>query len=167
MKSAYIIALIALTVLVFDPLQASGQVFFMGNPNVGKEAQDFTLKVLDGGEVSLNEFLEGKKAIVLFWATWCPGCRETLEGLNQRRQEIEDNDTKIVLVDVGESEEIVKKYFEENDIYIDVFLDEEIEVSKIYGVIGIPTFYFIGGDGIIRKVCNSLPQDLEQAFYGL
>ena len=166
MKNTYIIALITLMALFFNPLQASGQVFFMENPNVGKEAEDFTLKILNGGETSLSEFREGKKAVVFFWATWCPHCREALAELDQRKQEIEDNDIKIVLVDVGESKEVVGKYLEKNNINMDVFLDEETQVSEIYGVIGIPTFYFVGEDGIVRKVQNSLPEDLEMIFYG-
>ena len=116
MKNTYIIALIALTALFFNPLQASGQVFFMENPNVGKEVEDFTLKVLNGGEVSLSEFREGKKAIIFFWATWCPHCREALAKLDQRKQEIDDNDIKIVLVDVGENKEVVSRYFEKNNL---------------------------------------------------
>ncbi|MCK5179517.1 MAG: TlpA family protein disulfide reductase [Candidatus Omnitrophica bacterium] len=166
MKSAYMIALIALTVLVFNPLQASGQIFFMGNPNVGKEAEDFTLKNLDGMEVSFSELREGKRAIIFFWATWCPHCREALAALGEKKQEIEDQDIKVVLVDVGETKEVVSKYFEKNGIDMDVFLDEKTAVSSIYGVIGIPTYYFIGEDGVVRKVQNSIPEDLDNVFYG-
>lgn len=166
MKNTYIVALIALAALVFNPLQASGQGFFIGNPNVGKEAKDFTLKVLDGSESSLSEFREGKKAIVFFWATWCPHCREALANLNEKRQEIQDKGIKIVVVDAGESKEVVSKYLKNNNIDMNVFLDEESEAAEAYGVIGIPTFYFIGEDGIIRNVRNSFPQDLENVFYG-
>ncbi|MBN1870805.1 MAG: TlpA family protein disulfide reductase [Candidatus Omnitrophica bacterium] len=160
------ITMVALVALAFYPVQASGQVFFMENPNVGKEAQEFTLKVLDGTEVNLSEVRKGKKAVILFWATWCPHCRGALNGLRQKKQEIENQDIKIILIDVGESREVVGKFFEKNGIDMDVFLDEATEVSEIYGVVGIPTFYFIGEDGIIRKVRNSLPQDLEMVFYG-
>lgn len=167
MKNAWFIFVITVTALVICPLRASGQVFFMENPSVGKEAEDFTLEVLDGGEVSLSEFREGQKAIIFFWATWCPHCRDALEVLKERNQEIEDREIKLVLVDVGESREVVQQYFNKNDIYFNVFLDVETQVAERYGVIGIPTFYYIGEDGIVRKVQNNLPQDLEMVFYGV
>lgn len=166
MRSVFVIVMVALAALFVHPPQASGQVFYMENPNVGKEAQNFTLNVLDGGEASFDDFREGKKAIVFFWATWCPHCRTALNELVRRKQEIDSLDIKVVLVDVGEAREIVQKYFEKNNIDMDVFLDEATEISETYGVIGIPTFYFVGEDGIIRKVQNSFPQDFENPFYG-
>lgn len=166
MRNMTIVVFIALAALFFNPPQVSGQIFFMGNPNVGKEAEDFTLKNLDGMEVSFSELREGKRAIIFFWATWCPHCREALAALGEKKQEIEGQDIKVVLVDVGETKEVVSKYFEKNGIDMDVFLDEKTAVSSIYGVIGIPTYYFIGEDGVVRKVQNSIPEDLDNVFYG-
>ena len=43
---------------------------------------DFTLPSLDGQPVALNQFL-GKKAVLLvFWATWCPECKEAIPEIN-------------------------------------------------------------------------------------
>ena len=53
-----------------------------------------------------------------------------------------------------------------NKITMDVFLDEASETADSYGIIGVPTFYFVGEDGIVRDVQNSLPEDLDMAFYG-
>ena len=166
MKNMTIIALIVLAALFLSPMQASGQVFFMGNPSVGKEAEDFTLKSLTGEETSLNEFRSGQKIIIFFWSTWCPHCREALSNLEKKKKELKGQKIKVMVIDVGESKEIVGQYLERNKIGREVFLDEEAEVSNLYGVLGIPTFYFIGGDGVVRKVRNSFPQDLEGSFYG-
>ena len=37
--------------------------------NVGDEAPDFTLRSLDGNDVSLSGY-RGKKLIVFMWASW-------------------------------------------------------------------------------------------------
>ncbi len=37
--------------------------------NVGDEAPDFTLRSLDGNDVSLSDY-RGKKLIVFMWASW-------------------------------------------------------------------------------------------------
>ncbi|MCK4881543.1 MAG: TlpA family protein disulfide reductase [Candidatus Omnitrophica bacterium] len=166
MKNMTIIALIVLAALFLSPLQASGQVFFMGNPNVGKEAEDFTVKSLTGEETSLNEFRSGQKTIVFFWSTWCSHCRGALSNLEKKKKELKGQNIKVMVIDVGESKEVVSQYLERSKIEREVFLDEDAEVSNLYGVLGIPTFYFIGEDGIVRKVRNSFPQDLEGSFYG-
>ena len=166
MKNMTIISLIVLATLFLSPLQASGQVFFMGNPSVGREAEDFTVKSITGEETSLNEFRSGQKVIIFFWSTWCPHCREALANLEKKKKELEDQKIKVMVIDVGESKEVVSQFLERIKIEREVFLDEDAEVSNLYGVLGIPTFYFIGEDGIVRKVRNSFPQDLDGAFYG-
>ena len=165
-RATQICALIAVAVLFLNPSPASGQFFFMKNENIGKEAKEFTLNILNGGETSLTEFREGKKAIIFFWATWCPHCRTALSELNEKKTEIKNLGIKIIPVDVGESAEIVGKYFDKNNIEMDVFLDEKSAIAEAYGVVGVPSFYFIGKDGIVRDVLHGLPEDLEKVFYG-
>ena len=160
------ILMMAAVIVMTLSLSSSAQVFFMQNPNVGKPAEDFTLKTVGGGETTFQDVRDGGKAIVFFWATWCPHCREALGKLRQSQQELKDQKIKLILVDVGEEEAAVKSYLDRNKIDMEVFLDEQTDVSGLYGVIGIPTFYFVGEDGIIRKVQNAFPQDLEQSFYG-
>jgi hypothetical protein len=47
---------------------------------------------------------------------------------------------------------------------MDVFLDEDSAVSEEYGLIGVPTFYFVDVNGIVADVMHSLPKDLEAVF---
>lgn len=163
-NSISIVTLIILAIFVFNPSKAQGQFFYMENEDIGKPAKDFTLKLVKGGEMSLKDYRDGKKAIIFFWATWCPHCRAQLGNLNRDQEEIEKSGIKIVLVDVGEKEAIVKKYLEQNKIDINVFLDEESKVSDLYGLIGLPTFYYVSEDGAVIDVKHSLPDDLNEVF---
>jgi len=82
-----------LLVLSFIALLAYG---FTRNPKeipsplVGKPAPPFTLKLLNGGTLSL-EALRGKVVVVNFWASWCfPACwneAPRLEAAWQRYKE--------------------------------------------------------------------------------
>jgi len=159
-----IMALIAFVTVFFNPLTAQGQFFYMENEDIGKPVKDFTLKIVNGEETSLEKYRDGQKAIVFFWATWCPHCRTQLGQLNKDLAAIEEKKIKIVLVDIGESEAIVGKYMEKNKIKINVFLDEKSEVSDAYGLIGVPTFYYIGEDGNVIDVQHSLADDFDKVF---
>jgi peroxiredoxin len=156
--------LVLFTVIIFNPSAAQGQFFYMENEDVGKPVKDFTLKVVNGEETSLEKFRDGKKAVVFFWATWCPHCRAQLGKLNKDRAAIEEKGVKIALVDVGESEAVVAKYKEKNNISLDMFLDENSEVSDAYGLIGVPTFYYVDEDGIVVDVQHSLTDDIDKIF---
>jgi len=159
-----IIALIVMSSVIFNPTLAQGQFFYMENEDVGRPVKDFTLKIANGEETSLDKYRDGQKAIIFFWATWCPHCRVQLGELNKNKDAIEKKKIKLVLVDVGEREAIVAKYMEKNKIDLDVFLDVESEISDLYGLIGVPTFYYVDEDGLIIDVQHSLPDDLDEVF---
>ncbi len=163
MKNTIRITLIlGLLVFTFRPLAAMGQFFFLENENVGKPVKDFTLKTVGGKTLSLSGFRNGKKAIIFFWATWCPHCRRELGELNKNKETIARKGIQIVLVDVGEGEGDVRHYLQNNKIDMDVFLDTDSSVSESYGVMGIPTFYLVDQEGIVRDVQHSLPENYEE-----
>ena len=45
-------------------------------------ASEFTLKDLDGNDVSLHQF-RGKYLLINFWATWCGPCKIEMPSLEQ------------------------------------------------------------------------------------
>lgn len=139
---------------------SGGNFFFMENPLVGKPAPDFTLKTLNSGEQNLTKFRNGQPAILFFWATWCPHCRENLKGINETQgAQIEKNGVKLILVDLEETPAQVKSYTGKNKIQYDVWLDEESSLSDKYALVGVPTFIFIDKEGIVRAVEHSLPEN--------
>jgi len=154
----------AFALTLFRPAPASGQFYFMENEDIGKEIKDFTLKMVNGEEGNLKKYLDGKKGVVFFWATWCPHCVKELQVLNNQKDDIAKKGIKLVLVDVGEDEGIVGRYLKKKNIEMDVFLDEDSEVSDAYGLIGVPTFYFVDDKGMVADVKHSLPDDLEKVF---
>ena len=67
-----------------------GGIGFAGaqeSPLIGKKAPDFTLERLSGKSASLSEVIKDKKAILFFFATWCPHCREQLKQISARKAE--------------------------------------------------------------------------------
>ncbi|CAH2213098.1 TlpA family protein disulfide reductase [Tepidibacter aestuarii] len=113
---------------------------------VGKIAPSFTLKDLNGEEVSLSDY-EGKIVLINFWATWCGYCDKEMPDLQKLHKENED--LVVLGVDVRESKEKVKSYIDKGNYDFPVLLDEKGETSITYLVSAFPTSYFVDKNGIL------------------
>ncbi|MBF0569730.1 MAG: TlpA family protein disulfide reductase [Candidatus Omnitrophica bacterium] len=152
-----IVALSSVSVFAQGP---SADMF--ANPLIGKPAPDFKLESVKGGTVPLRDIIKGKKAILFFWATWCPHCREQLSALNANKAKIDSEGIVVRLVNVGEDKSKVEKFLKQKGYSFDVLLDVNSEASEIYQVVGSPTLVFIGSDGVIRDIEFGFPDDYEQ-----
>ena len=139
-----------------------GQFFFMENEAIGKPAPDFTLPTVSGAAISFAQFRGNDKAIILFWATWCPHCRRELGALSQKKEELATKGIKIALVDIGEDEAMVRQYLQKNKVEMTVFLDKDNAVAESYHLVGVPTFLFVDAQGIVRGLEYSLPENYEE-----
>jgi peroxiredoxin len=163
MKNFSKIVIIAIGVLMGGGISnAMGQYLSLGNPMIEKPAPDFTLKSLSGQEINFQAFRSGKPAIIFFWATWCPHCREQLDELSAKSSEFETKGIKVALVDIEESRETVRAYLERRGISFDVLLDDTSAVAQDYSILGVPTYYFINKDGIVKAIEHAIPDDIEK-----
>ena len=157
-------------ILILFFVAASNVAWTMGESRmvtdglVGKPAPDFTLDTLQEKKVDMTQYRAGHDAIIFFWATWCPHCREQIKELNAHAADIAQKGIKILLVDIGEEEGLVRAHAERHQIKMDVFLDRDSSVSETYRIIGVPTFYFVDKKGIIKDVDHALPEHYEELF---
>jgi len=112
-------------------------------------AIDFTLKDLEGNDVSLSDY-EGKIVLLNFWATWCGFC--DLEMPDLERLYTVNEDVVVLGVNVGEDLDLVKEYVDEKKISFPIVLDETTDIASDYLVSGLPTTYFIDENGMIYGV---------------
>ena len=136
----------------------------MKSPLIGRAAQDVVLTRIDGGSGSVLSLRQDKKAILVFWATWCPHCYEDLGAINDNFVSIEKKGIKVILVDVGESAQDVKDYFNRRQMKLISFVDEDSYLQSTYHLVAVPTLIFIDEKGIIRNVTHQFPADYENYF---
>ena len=161
--------LISLLLISPSSLWAMGQVSTqtMKTANsrlLGKAAPDVVLPKTDGTSASVIGSRQGEKAILVFWATWCPHCYEDLGAINENFTSIEQKGIKIILVDVGETAEDVKNYFNQRQMKLTSFVDEDSFLQGAYHLVGVPTIMYIDEKGIIRSVTHQFPSDYENYF---
>lgn len=109
-------------------------------------APDFTLEDLSGKLISLKE-LRGKVVFLNFWATWCVPCRQEMPTMEKLHREFTKQGLEVIAVNLRESKEDVRKFFDELGLTFTALLDRDGEVSNEYGVWSIPLSYFINRKG--------------------
>ncbi len=115
-----------------------------------ESSQFFTLMNLEGTQTSLATVLQGNKVVLLtFFATWCPPCLEEIPDLIHLQDKYKDRSFTILGLDVGESRRKVSHFVEKMGINYPVVLDEDTDVARAYGVVGIPTSLLVSSDGRI------------------
>lgn len=118
--------------------------------DIGEPAPEITLEDLNGNTVSLKDY-KGEKIVLLnFWASWCPPCRAEMPDLDKLYEENKDDDFIVLAVNLGESEDTVKKFIEQNGYGFPVLLDKTQEVGITYQTFSIPTSVMVDKEGKIR-----------------
>jgi len=112
-------------------------------------APDFTLKTLDGQEITLSK-LRGKVVLLDFWATWCGPCKESIPHLVQIYKTYQQKELEIIGMNVDRGDVSgVHRFVKSMDIPYPVIITPD-EVGRSYGVAGIPTTILIDKQGKIR-----------------
>jgi cytochrome c biogenesis protein CcmG/thiol:disulfide interchange protein DsbE len=121
----------------------------------GRAAPDFLLRQLDGEPVRLSD-LQGQPLIVNFWATWCSTCRAETPDLIQLYETYRDGGLLLLGVNLRENEGAVTGFVEDFGISYPILLDRDGDVAGTWRIggpnQGVPSTYFIGRDGVVRKV---------------
>ena len=113
-------------------------------------APDFTLKTLDGKELTLSQ-LKGKVVLLDFWATWCGPCRESIPHLVQLYKSYRESGFELVGMNVDRGDiETVRRFVKAMDMPYPIVNTPE-DMVRSYRVTGIPATFLIDREGRIRE----------------
>ncbi len=120
-------------------------------------APAFSLPDAEGKEFQLSDFIgAGKKingVMVNFFASWCVPCRAELPLISSMTDDLNRNGIKVILINVKERRETIRALLSELKVDKPLVLsDRDGNVVKQYGVLFLPTTFFIGADGRIKDV---------------
>ena len=112
---------------------------------------DFTLPDLEGKAHASKEW-RGKVVLVDFWATWCPGCRESIPALTRLQDKYGSQGLAVVGISLDKgAKSKVGKFARKLKINYQVLLDSEDTLSRVFGFEGLPSLYLFDAQGKLIK----------------
>jgi len=118
---------------------------------INKELKEYTnLTILDdqNNQLNLGNY-KGNILLLNFWATWCAPCKEEMPSLDLLKSNKDLNNLKIFPVNVGQDNvKKAKKFFDDLNIKnLDLYFDENINLTKKFALRGIPTSVLLNKNG--------------------
>ncbi len=112
-------------------------------------APEFTLQNVDGSTVNLLDF-RGRPVMLTFWQIHCPACQFQMPFTQALYDKWSSDSLVIITINVGDRPSDVQDYVNSRGITYPVLLDTQTIVTQDYGIIGVPTTYFIDDRGFFK-----------------
>lgn len=107
---------------------------------------------LEGHRVTLAD-RRGEPVWITFFASWCPPCQEETPVLREAHARYAPAGLEMLSVSVQEATAAhVEAYAETYSLPYTIGFDATSAVYRTYQGFGLPTHYFLDGDGVIRNV---------------
>jgi cytochrome c biogenesis protein CcmG/thiol:disulfide interchange protein DsbE len=120
-------------------------------PEVGALAPPVEAPTVAGKRFSLA-VLRGSPVIINFWATWCGPCLSEMPLLQSTYEAKRAGGLRIVGVDSGETPADVMAWQAQLGLTYDLVTDRDGLLASLYRVRGLPSTYFVGRDGLIKRI---------------
>jgi DsbE subfamily thiol:disulfide oxidoreductase len=144
--------------LVLAVLLLCGAAVFFFVPRqdtaVKKDAAAPSFKVKDAvtGQILSSAGLGDKVIFVNFWASWCQPCKEEMPSIEALYREMAAHkDFVMVTVLYKDSPDSAFAYMKSMGYNFPVFVDPDGNVSRDFGVTGVPETYIIDKKGVLVK----------------
>jgi thiol-disulfide isomerase/thioredoxin len=127
----------------------------------GRKVPDFSLADIVGGKPFTSKDIAGKVAVIEFWATWCPACRDSHPRLSAFAAEQKD----ISVLTVSDEETVLlKAYADKIKPQFRVLQDTSKEFSQQFSVSAIPMTVVVDKSGKIIFATLGAGGYLEEAL---
>lgn len=130
---------------------------------VGSPAPDFTLRVLDGPNLRLQE-QRGKVVLVNFWATWCGPCRKEMPHLNRIADKYRSSGLVLLGINVDDDARNAADLAAKLGVKFPVLFDTDKKVSKLYDLNSMPSTLVIDRNGRVRYLHRGYQDGYEDLY---
>ena len=127
----------------------------------GAPPPEFRLATVAGGEVAFPAQTAGQIVAIRFWADWCPFCESEMTQLEPVYRKYGQQGLRILAVNVRQDPDTARRFVARLGISYETLLDSDGRVARTYGVLGLPTTFFVDRDGRLKgKVVGESTPDV-------
>lgn len=125
----------------------------------GKVAPNWILQDINNNTIDLKK-LKSKILMIQFTGIGCGPCHSSIPFLKQLVTDLKDKDFEFISIETW-SKNItgIKRYQENNGINYKFLLSTEA-ITKNYEVLGVPVFFILDKDRVIRKIFTGYEKDV-------
>jgi len=115
----------------------------------GDKASDFSLKDMQGKEVSLSQFSQKKAVAIVFWSSWSANSPKALKRFEEFYKNYKDKGIQVIGINADNqtiSEEDmgkISKLTKELDITFPILLDKNLKTFHEYNIIALPSIMVV------------------------
>jgi cytochrome c biogenesis protein CcmG/thiol:disulfide interchange protein DsbE len=120
------------------------------NLNIGSIAPTFQTFRSDGGATHFPAAFFGKPLVIRFWADWCKYCEGEMKAIESVYQRHKGKGLEVLAINTGQDKATINAFMKKIGASYPALLDENSAIARSYGVVGLPTTFFIDGKGIVR-----------------
>lgn len=118
---------------------------------VGDSLPDFSVKSSRGEELGLAA-INGKPALLYFFASWCPCSHESIEYIKRAEDEFGGNGLAILGIGIQDRSKSLADFAEKHGLKFPVSVTGGDDVARALGVKTTPTSLFVDKEGIVRAI---------------
>jgi thiol-disulfide isomerase/thioredoxin len=125
----------------------------------GEMAPAWHARDFGGHTVDFPAITEGKPAVVVFWATWCPYCKAFMPYLKNIQADYAKQGVKIVAINAKEDGRGDPAAYVQSLGFAPIAVANGDEIAKAYGIQYIPGLLIVDGTGKVayRRPWTDLP----------
>lgn len=124
----------------------------------GNVAPDFTLKSIDGKNISLSS-LKGKVVVLDFWGSWCGWCIKGMPKMKEYYAKYKGK-LEILGIDCNDTEQKWRDAVKKHELpWLHVRNEGNPDVTVLYGISGFPTKIVVDAEGKFSKVVVGESED--------
>ena len=139
-------------VLSFSPLERGTTQDERCDDDAEPAPLDFTLRDIDGNQVSLAE-LKGNVILLNFWATWCGPCKIEIPWFVEFQRRYKDDGLVVLGFSVDDTPEQIRPFAAEFQVNYPMLVGLGREdFQEAYGPVwGLPVTFFIDREGTLCR----------------
>lgn len=129
-----------------------------------EQAPDFQLPSAKNNPVSFHQHRNGRPAIIVFWASWCPYCNALMPRIAHLAKDYGEKELPIYALNIWEDGD-AESHLSEHGWRFNLLKNAE-GIASLYGVRGTPGVFVVGRDGAIRYIRRkgASPHSVETAI---